>query len=180
MNCSSANSRFEETVNDGAAGATSPVSVGTWVVSESSAVASGCTCCAVRALAASGNTHSSWTLAELKYCSSSLVSPGETMTDPAQYGLSLLPWRSGATMAGTTVQKTEVGSTGATMAVTRMVTLEISTVVSGYAPVISICEPTCRPNVLAVWVLITPWISGSFVACLSWLAGVPSPAFADG
>src|ERR1700678_1624051 len=77
-------------------------------------------------------------------------------------------------------QKTEVGWIGATRAGTRTVTLEISPVVSRSGPVISNDEPTWRPNVLAVCVLITTWITGSFVSCLSWLAGVPSPAFADG
>ena len=109
----------------------------------------------MRELADSGNTHSSWTLPELKYCSTSLVSSDETITAPAQYGLSVLPWRPGATMAGSTVQKIEVGSTGATMPVTRMLTLEISPVCSRSGPVISNSEPTCRPNRLAVCVLIT-------------------------
>ena len=49
-------------------------------------------------------------------------------------------------------------------------------VVARSGPTISNVEPTCRPNVAAVCVLITTWITGSFGAdCLSWLAAVPSP-----
>ena len=44
MNWLSADSRFEEVVSNGAACAASPVSVGTEVVSVSSALLSGCTC----------------------------------------------------------------------------------------------------------------------------------------
>ena len=78
-------------------------------------------------------------------------------------------------------QKTEVGSIGATRPVTRTVTLEISPVVSRSGPVISNDEPAWRPNFLAVCVLITTWITGSFGAdSRSWLAAVPSPAFEDG
>ena len=66
MNCCSANKRFELVVRAGPTGARLPVSVGTWVVRESSALASGCACWPVSELASIGNTHSSWTLAELK------------------------------------------------------------------------------------------------------------------
>ncbi len=57
-------------------------------------------------------------------------------------------------MAGSTVQKFEVGSIGATIPVTRMVTLELSPVVSRSGPVISNVEPAWRPNLAAVCVLI--------------------------
>ena len=57
-------------------------------------------------------------------------------------------------MVGSTVQKLEVGSIGATMPVTRTLTLEISPVCSRSGPVISNFEPTCRPNLAAVCVLI--------------------------
>src|ERR1700691_5879807 len=83
------------------------------------------------------------------------------MTAPAQYGLSVGPWRPGTTMVGSTVQKLEVGSTGATIAVTRTVTWETSPVVARSGPVISNVEPTCRRNLAAVCVLIATSITGS-------------------
>jgi len=79
---------------------------------------------------------------------------GPTMTAPAQYGLSVGPWRAGARMAGSTDQKFEAGSIGATIPVTRMVIWATLPVDSCSGPVSANFEPACRRNLAAVFVLI--------------------------
>ena len=57
-------------------------------------------------------------------------------------------------MVGSTVQKFEVGSVGATMPVTTTVIGTTCPVESDSGPVITNFEPAWRPNRAAVWVLI--------------------------
>ena len=57
-------------------------------------------------------------------------------------------------MVGSTVQKFEVGSVGATMPVTTTVTATTCPVADDSGPVITNFEPARRPNLAAVWVLI--------------------------
>src|ERR1700727_1388056 len=103
------------------------------------------------------------------------------MAAPAQYGLSVGPWRPGVRMVGSAVQKFAVGSVGATMPVTRAVTWMIFPVWADSGPVNTNFEPACRPNLEAVSVLIaTSSVGSAGAGCIPPLAAAAGCGVATG